>query len=454
MKSRLLAFGLAVGLVPAAAVDPGEVRYILVNRVDEGKKAAGMVIGALDPAGQQHVTGYGRVRLNGAAQPDGDTVFEIGSVTKVFTSLLLADMVERGEVKLSDPVGKFLPAEVKVPNRNGKEITLLDLSMQVSGLPRLPTNMKPADINNPYVDYDPAKLYEFLSHYTLPRDIGEKYEYSNVGVGLLGHALARRAGVTYEELVARRILKPSGMNSTSATLSAGQNKHLAQGYNAGLEPVSLWDQDVLAGAGALRSTANDMLKFLSANLELTDSPLRAAMRRMRASSRPTGQPDVEIAMGWHIRNGHGKAIVWHNGATAGYWTFAGFDPASKTAVIVLCNTFHNIDDIGLHLLEAGYPLQKAATPRTEIPLDPTTLETYVGRYELTPAFVITITREAAALFLQATGQPRFPVFAESSDRFFLKVVDAQITFTKDGSGKVNALILHQNSRDQTARRLP
>lgn len=369
MKSRLLVFGLVVGIVAAAAVDPGEVRSILVNRVDEGKKAAGMVIGTLDPAGRR-VTGYGRLRLADATRPDGDTVFEIGSVTKVFTSLLLAEMVERGEVKLDDPAGKFLPAEVKVPNRSGKEITLLDLSMQVSGLPRLPTNMKPAHINNPYVDYDAARLYEFLSHYTLPRDIGEKYEYSNLGVGLLGHALARRVGLTYEELVTSRILKPLGMNSTSVTLSAGQKDRLAQGYNAGLEPVVLWDQDALAGAGALRSTANDMLNFLAANLELTDSPLKAAMRRMRAASRPTGQPDVEIAMGWHIRNGHGKAVVWHNGATAGYWTFAGFEPASKTAVIVLCNTSHNIDDIGLHLLEPGYPVQKAAPPRRETQLIP------------------------------------------------------------------------------------
>ena len=119
-------------------------------------------------------------------QPDGDTVFEIGSITKVFTSLILADMVERGEVKLDDPVSKFLPASVTVPSRNGRQITLLDISMQISGLPRMPNNMKPADPENPYADYDPAKLYEFLSGYTLQRDIGEKYEYSNLAVGLLG----------------------------------------------------------------------------------------------------------------------------------------------------------------------------------------------------------------------------------------------------------------------------
>ena len=152
-------------------------------------------------------------------------------------------MIERGEVKPDDPVGKFLPPGVKVPSRNGRQITLLDLSMQISGLPRLPDNLAPADPMNPYADYGAAKLSEFLSHYTLTRDIGEKYEYSNLGAGLLGYALARKAGMSYEELVRRRILDPLGMTSTSITLSADQKKRLAAGYNAGLEPAKNWDFD-------------------------------------------------------------------------------------------------------------------------------------------------------------------------------------------------------------------
>ncbi len=426
-----------------------DLRDVLINRIDAGKKAVGIVAGTIDAKGR-HIVAYGSVSTRDQQTPDGDTVFEIGSITKVFTSLLLADMVERGEVKLDDPVAKFLPAGVKVPSQGPRQITLLDLSMQVSGLPRLPTNMKPADPENPYADYDAKKLYEFLSGYTLTRDIGSKYEYSNLAVGLLGHALALRAGMSYEDLLRKRIFEPLGMTSTSITLSPAQRKRLAIGHNPELEPVKNWDLDALAGAGAIRSTANDMLTFLTANLELTGTPLKAAMRRMRSVEKDTGVPDLHIAMAWHIWKKYGGAIYWHNGGTAGYRSFAGFDLEKKTGVVVLCNTFYDIDDIGLHTLNAGFPLPMLEAPKPEITVAPEILERYVGEYQLTPKFSITVTREDNRLYVQATGQSRFPVFAQKPNEFALKVVDAQITFEVDPSGKTTGLVLHQGGRDQKA----
>ena len=451
MKYSLAAM-LLMGATLAAA-DLDEIRSILENRVDVGKKVAGIVVGTIDEHGRR-VLGYGRLNLDRPGEPNGDTVFEIGSITKVFTSLLLADMIERGEVKPDDPVAKYLPASVTVPSRDGRQITLLDLSMQISGLPRLPNNMKPADPENPYADYTPDKLYAFLSHYTLTRDPGVKYEYSNLAVGLLGHALSLKAGMSYEQLVRRRILEPLGMSDTSVTLSDSQKKRLATGHNAALQPVKNWDLDALAGAGALRSTANDMLKFLAANLEFTDSPLRAAMRRMRSVHHETGTPDLDVAMAWHIFHKFGTDIVWHNGGTAGYRSFMGFDPARKTGVVVLCNTFQDCDDIGFHTLESRYPVARFSPPKKEITLDPKLLETYAGDYQLAPTFSIKVTHEEGRLFLQATGQPKFELFAEKEGEFFLKVVEAQITFVKDDSGTVSSLILHQNGMDQKARRLP
>ena len=353
MKNALLAIAMLASALAAANLD--EIRSILVNRVDENKKAVGIVVGIIDEHGR-NVIGHGKLALDRDQTPDGDTIFEIGSITKVFTSLLLADMVERGEVKLDDPAGKFLPSTVQVPRRGDRQITLLDLSMQVSGLPRLPNNMKLTDLNNPYANYDAARLYDFLSGYTLTRDIGEKYEYSNLGVGLLGHALSLKAGLTYEELVRGRILEPLGMTSTTVTLSESQKKRLATGHNATLHPVGNWDLNVLEGAGALRSTANDMLKFLAANLELTKTPLQAAMRRMRSVHRETGVPDLEIMMAWHVFHKFGTDIVWHNGGTGGYRSFAGFVPAKKSAVVVLCNTSVDCDDIGRHALESRWPV--------------------------------------------------------------------------------------------------
>jgi D-alanyl-D-alanine-carboxypeptidase/D-alanyl-D-alanine-endopeptidase len=429
------------------AADIAEIRSIMANRV-EGGKAVSIVTGVIDEKGRQ-VVAAGKVSLDGEQQPDGDTVYEIGSVTKVFTSLVLADMIEKGEVKADDPVSKFLPATVKVPSRNGRQITLLDLSMQVSGLPRLPDNMKPADAANPYVDYDAPKLYEFLSRYTLTRDSGEKYEYSNLAVGLLGHALALKAGMSYEELLRRRIFGPLGMSSTSITLSEAQKKRLAPGYNASLSSVKNWDFAVLAGCGAVRSTVNDMLKFVAANLELTDTPLKAAMRRMRSLRKETGVPDLEIGMAWHVLTKFDTEIWWHNGGTYGYRSFVGFNPAKKEGVVVLCNTFVDNDDLGRHVLENRYPVVsfQKQTPRKEVQVDAAVLEQYVGEYELAPTFKITVTREGSHLFVQATAQPRFEIFAQSESEFFLKVVDAQVTFSKDG------LILHQNGMDQNAKKV-
>ena len=428
--------------VSLRAADIAEIRSIMANRVESGR-AVGMVTGVIDEKGRQ-VVASGKVSLDGTQQPDGDTVFEIGSVTKVFTSLILADMIEKGEVKPDDPVAKFLPATVKVPSRNGREITLLDLSMQVSGLPRLPDNLKPADPANPYADYDASKLYDFLSRYTLTRDPGEKYEYSNLAVGLLGHALALKAGMSYEELLRRRIFDPLGMSGTSITLSEAQKKRLAPGYDGGLKPVKNWDFAVLAGCGAVRSTVNDMLKFVAANLELTDTPLKFAVRRMRAVTKGIGAPDLEIGMAWHVFTKFDTRIWWHNGGTYGYRSFVGFNPAKKEGVVLLCNTFMDNDDLGKHVLESRYPV---TTFHKEVQVDAAVLEPYVGEYELTPAFKITVTREAARLFAQATGQPRFEIFAQSESEFFLKVVDARITFLKDG------LILHQGGVDQKAKKV-
>src|SRR5271155_2047065 len=223
-----------------------EIRQILVDRIDKDRQSVGIVIGVIEPAGRR-VVAYGSLEKGDKRPLDGDTIFEIGSVTKVFTSLLLADMVQRGEVALTDPVAKYLPPGVKMPERSGRQITLQDLATHTSGLPRLPPNLAPKDPANPYADYTVEPLYQFLSSYQLTRDIGSKYEYSNLGGGLLGHVLARRAGLDYEALVRSRICEPLGMKSTAITLSAGMKARMAVGHDRSLDAVENWDLPVLAG---------------------------------------------------------------------------------------------------------------------------------------------------------------------------------------------------------------
>jgi len=348
--------------VVQAELTDDQIKNILRERIDVAKKSVGIVVGLIDEKGTRIVS-YGKPSQDSAQTVNGDSVFEIGSVTKVFTATLLCDMVERGELNLDDPISKFLPATVKAPTHDGKGITLRQLSSQVSGLPRMPGNFAPKDPNNPYADYSVEQMYSFLSGYALTRDPGAQYLYSNLGVGLLGHILTRRAGMDYETLVRTRELRPLKMSDTAIELTPGMKARLASGHNQMLKPVANWDLPTLAGAGALRSTVNDLLKFVGANLGLTKSPLAVAMQKAHQPQHDTGTPGLEVGLGWHILTKFNTEIVWHNGGTGGYHSFVGFDKKKRRGVVILSNSTNDIDDIGRHLLESQYPLAKFEGPK-------------------------------------------------------------------------------------------
>ena len=439
-------------ILPADA----EIRRILMDRVETHRQTLGIVVGIVEPSGTR-IVAHG-VRTPGGAAVDGDTVFELASVTKAFTSLLLADAVVRGEVAFDDPVGKYLPAEVVVPSRGGRQITLLDLSTHMSGLPREPSNLRPKDPTNPFADYTVAQLYEFLSTHQLTRDVGAEYDYSNLGAALLGHALARRAGTDYGTLVRTRITTPLRMTDTDVAFSPAMRSRLAIGHSRGLEPTPNWDSPTLAGAGALRSTANDMLRFLSAAVGL-DSTLGAAFTAALTTRRPTASPAFTIGLGWGVLTDRGTTIAFANGRSGGYRTWVGLDPARRIGIVILTNTdsASGPDDIGMHLLNPAFPLQQTFAPppaqRNETAIDPRSFDRFVGRYQFAPAVHLTVTRAENRFFGELTGQPPFEMFAEGPTRFFLKAVDAQLTFEADASGAATAVILHQGGRDQRAPRV-
>ncbi|HEY1170519.1 MAG TPA: serine hydrolase [Verrucomicrobiae bacterium] len=433
--------------------DDVALKNILRERIDTAHAGVGIVVGIIDEKGMR-VISHGTFSRSNNTPVDGETIFEIGSITKAFTGELLAEMVSRGEVKLDDPVAKFLPASVKVPERKGRQITLLDLATQHSGLPRLPDNMAPADESNPYADYTVEQLYAFLNGHTLTRDIGSKYEYSNLGMGLLGHVLALKAGTSYEALVIERLCKPLAMANTSITLSKEAQRKLATGHSKMGGAVSNWDLPTMAGAGALRSSVNDMLKFVSANMKLDNASLKAAFEMSHKAQREVGG-GTKIGLGWHIYTRYGAEITWHNGGTGGYRSFAGFDKQRQRGVVVLSNTENDIDDIGLHLLEPKYALAKvdAIKVRQTVPVKAETLAKYVGRYQLNPSFFFNIRRHADHLQVQLTGQGYLNIFPESETKFFCDVVDAQISFQTDAGGKVTSLTLHQNGANQVAKKI-
>jgi CubicO group peptidase (beta-lactamase class C family) len=222
-----------------------------------------------------------------------------------------------------------------------------------------------------------------------------------------------------------------------------------------LEPTANWDIPTLAGAGALRSDAKDILTFLGAELGYVDTPLKAAMRAQLAPRRPAGSPVMSVALGWHILSPPGKdPIVWHNGGTGGYRSFMGFDPKSGVGVVVLANavTAAGGDDIGFHLL-AGLPLSPSPSVHHAVSVAAGALDAVVGRYQFAPKVFIKVTRAGDKLMAQITGQPQAQLFPEGPTRFFWKVADAQITFEIGADGRASAATLHQNGRDVAAKRV-
>jgi CubicO group peptidase (beta-lactamase class C family) len=415
------------------------------------RDGVGIVVGLVEKGKPAKVIARGST--GSSASLDGNTVFEIGSISKVFTTAILADMVRRGEVKLDDPISKYLPPTVKVPSRGGKQITLLDLATQSSGLPRLPTNLSPANLDNPYAEYTVQKLYDFLSGYELPRDIGAQFEYSNLGMGLLGHILSLKAGKSYEELLIERILTPLGMNDTRITLNESLRARLAIGHDAMGGAVKNWDLPALAGAGAIRSTVNDLAKFMAANFD-SAGPVAIDLAAARAPLRPAGSDQMKIGLAWITLKRFDKPIVFHNGQTGGYHGMFAFDSARTRGVILLENQSTNVDDIALHLLDERFPINATVRKQhTEVAIDPALLGAYVGVYEMAPNFFLAITREGDSLFGQATGQGKVQLFPESDFQFFLKVVDAQLTFIPDANGRVTQVVLNQNGRSTTGQRV-
>jgi D-alanyl-D-alanine-carboxypeptidase/D-alanyl-D-alanine-endopeptidase len=213
--------GASQSATPSGPSSDAEIRQILINRIDTDRQSVGIVVGVIDAKGRRIIS-YGHLEKGDDRPLNGDTVFEIGSITKVFTALLLADMAQRGEARLDDPIAKYFSPSVKIPERDGRAITLVDLATHTSALPSVPTNFRPKDAANPCADYTNEQLYAFLSSYQLIRAPGVKFEYSNFGFGLLGEGLATRAAATgsFGKMAARAVIEPSLGMCRSAVLAS------------------------------------------------------------------------------------------------------------------------------------------------------------------------------------------------------------------------------------------
>lgn len=424
-----------------------QIRDLLSRRLGVETQGVGAVVGVIDPQGRRVIV-HGAANLGGARPLDGDSVFEIGSITKVFTALLLTDMAARGEVALEDAVAGYLPAGVTMPLRGGRTITLRDLAMHASGLPRWPDDLDRRTWSNPYAAYTVDQLHHFLSRHEPHDEAGARHLYSNLGFGLLGHALARRAGGDFATLVRQRITGPLRMESTDVSLSPDLTWRLAAGHDEGGHPVANWRMPTFAGAGALHATAHDLLGLLAAALGYDDTPLTASISAQLASRRP-GQADYIQALGWRIAPDPAGEIIWHGGATGGDRCFVLFVPTRRAGIVLLMNsaTVRN-DDIGFHLM-AGHPLSAEPSP---LRLAPEALEQFVGVYHFSASRRLDITLDGRRLFAQLTDQPRFELFARTAQVFFWRIAKAELEFHVGLAGLVTGLVLRQNGRAYPATR--
>lgn len=354
-----LAIAVSVGaprVVPAQHFPPASELEALVRKRLDDVGVGGIVLGVMEADGSTTIVTAGSAGPD--TRPLGErTLFEIGSLTKTFTAALLVDMANRGEVSLDDPVARHLPPHARVPTRNGREITLVDLSTHHSALPQMPDNIDPADPLDPFADYTPERLYEFLSGHVLRRDIGSEFEYSNVGVGLLGHVLSLRAGRSYEAVVRARILEPIGMSSSGIELVGEMPEYMAKGHAGSGAAVPPWNLNALAGAGGIRSDMRDMLLYLDANLGPPESPIEEVLRATHAERR-TIEGSISIGLAWQTRRVGDSRIVWHDGGTGGFSAFIGFDPDREVGAVVLANSTVPVNDIAFHVINRELPLRE------------------------------------------------------------------------------------------------
>jgi len=360
-RTFVLSGGATLASWPVSAADRSSphdsVSTLLGSAMARDHASTGMVAGLCGPRGQRIVT-HGSADAADGRTLDGDTVFDIGSLTKLFTALALADMVVRGELAMGDPLAKYLPKDVHVPEFAGKPITLLDVATYSPGLPGWPADIPALSADKPFPDYSTDQLYQALSRVKLDAAPGTHYVYSNFGYGLLGLALARHAGMDFESLIVSRVCKPLGMESTRIRPTREMQIRISPGHNQKLAKVTSWNlPPAFAGAGAFRSTTNDLLKYLTAAMGIKHSPLAPAFIEMMKTQRPADKPDTEVAVGWFITSGHNDRVIWKDGGVLGYSTFLGYSAIHRKGVVVCANGNIQIVNFGKHLLNANFPLQ-------------------------------------------------------------------------------------------------
>jgi D-alanyl-D-alanine-carboxypeptidase/D-alanyl-D-alanine-endopeptidase len=411
----------------------------------DGEIVAGMVVGLYD-AGRLEIYGFGNGP--GGKPPTGDTLFELGSITKVYTGLLLADAVQRKEVELDTPLSDLVPPGVAVPTRDKAIITLRHLVLHSSGLPRIPASIK-VDAADPYGKYTEDQLFLDLIQANLENAPGTQIVYSNFGAGLLGYVLGKKLGGGYTKVVEQRILRPLALGSTFFTVPPAAAARRATPTNDDLAPVPAWTwTDALAGAGGLTSSVRDQLKLIDAELDAaagSKATLRGAMR-FSQEEQLADQPSDNAGLGWLIDT---RGRLLHNGGTTGSRSFMGFDPKTRRGVVVLASTGSSlVDRLGPILFDV---FENAAKPPVPLPTA-AQMASYQGNYDFTGT-KLAIVSANNRLYIEGPGEPRHRMVPVTDVAFWIEALQAVAFFHKDGD-VVKQVVFQVGGRQLVAPRLP
>jgi len=438
LLTMLLAGALLPGLLWASVLQPAQEKWI-EDHLESGD-LMGLVIANIN-GGSVRYQAYGRISAADSQAPDKTSQFEIGSISKVFTNLLLAEMVAKGRLAYTTTLADLLP-NLDFGNPAIGRITLLELATHTSGLPRLPANMMQANSADPYADYDAGALLEALKTVRMDQKLSKTYAYSNFGVGLLGYLLGTVDGRGYFPALKSYVLTPLGMRNTAMK----DTTDLVPGHQGG-KLTANWHFKALAGAGALRTSAMELTHLFSPWLSpQNDRLLHDPAADLVVVNKDGGSAAVTAV--WHTAGKGRDRVYWHNGGTGGYRSYAGFNPISKEAWIVLSNSAFELTGLTRQLF--ALPPAQASAPPSETTDD---YSAYQGYFAITPEFVLHVFEQQGELLVQATGQPAFRIAASGEDEFSLLAVDASLVFSRDKNGSVNRLVLHQNGQALPAERV-
>jgi len=398
-------------------------------------------IGLIHPGGIEYYN-YGVLNKDTKMAPTKESIYEIGSVSKVFTCLLLAEKVQKEEIALDAPIQDWALQDWLLPFVDETYISAKHLCTHSSGLPRLPSNFTPSNFNNPYAEYTVDMLKGSLGTTKLAAKPGTKVEYSNLGLGLLGYALTQHTQKSYEVSLQETITGPMKMKHTTVDVVPANQNLVAQGYGMAGEAVSDWDMPTLIGMGEINSTTEDMLTFLSMQLSPPDTVLGKAIQSTQKTQ--MNRRDGFLGLGWHIGLQDEAEIIWHNGGTGGSRSFVAFDPKRQIGLVVL-NTGATpfADPLGVSL----YKMLRGTAYQLDIPkilsLSPETLQEYAGEYVLSPEVVLQLSPNANHLLINIAGQPPFPVYPTSKEMFVSIHAPLRFEFQRNNDGNIDQLFMLQ-----------